>query len=135
MSAAHDAFGNPIFVNIKCATCTVSFGLHQPTYARRKFDSGDFYCPNGHINVFRDSDVTKLQNELKREKQLRIWAEENRDIARREVTEQKNRAGAYKGKFTHIRNRVSNGVCPCCTRTFQNLMRHMKTKHPAYKNK
>jgi hypothetical protein len=23
-------------------------------------------------------------------------------------------------------------VCPCCQRSFQNLSRHMKTKHPEY---
>ena len=26
--------------------------------------------------------------------------------------------------------RVHNGVCPCCNRSFQNLQKHMKTKHP-----
>ncbi len=29
-----------------------------------------------------------------------------------------------------MRTRVMNGVCPCCNRTFQNLMAHMKTEHP-----
>jgi hypothetical protein len=24
------------------------------------------------------------------------------------------------------------GVCPCCNRTFQQLARHMKAKHPGY---
>jgi hypothetical protein len=24
-------------------------------------------------------------------------------------------------------------VCPCCRRTFQNLMRHMQTQHPTFK--
>jgi hypothetical protein len=26
--------------------------------------------------------------------------------------------------------RVHRGVCPCCKRTFQNIQRHMETKHP-----
>ncbi len=30
------------------------------------------------------------------------------------------------------RKRVGSGVCPCCSRTFQQLARHMKAKHPAY---
>jgi DNA repair exonuclease SbcCD ATPase subunit len=28
------------------------------------------------------------------------------------------------------KKRVSNGVCPCCNRTFINLQRHMASKHP-----
>ena len=28
-----------------------------------------------------------------------------------------------------MRERVMNGVCPCCNRTFQNLREHMKSEH------
>lgn len=44
-----------------------------------------------------------------------------------------NKLRAEKGAKTRIKNRVANGVCPCCTRTFQNLHRHMETKHPEFK--
>lgn len=30
-------------------------------------------------------------------------------------------------------HRVGAGVCPCCKRTFQQLARHMKCKHPKYR--
>jgi hypothetical protein len=33
---------------------------------------------------------------------------------------------------TRIRNRIAAGVCPCCTRTFKNVARHIKDKHPTY---
>jgi hypothetical protein len=33
---------------------------------------------------------------------------------------------------TKIKNRVGHGVCPCCTRSFQNLARHMASEHPTF---
>jgi hypothetical protein len=30
------------------------------------------------------------------------------------------------------KERVSAGVCPCCTRTFQNLAQHMANQHPDF---
>lgn len=37
-----------------------------------------------------------------------------------------------KGVVTRTRNRIANGVCPCCDRSFTNLQRHMASKHPDY---
>lgn len=31
-----------------------------------------------------------------------------------------------------MKNRVANGVCPCCNRHFENLERHMKGQHPDF---
>jgi len=39
---------------------------------------------------------------------------------------------ATKGVLTRTKNRVKNGVCPCCNRSFVNLQRHMKSEHPRY---
>tara|TARA_Y100000310_G_scaffold338946_1_gene430083 strand:- start:1163 stop:1354 length:192 start_codon:yes stop_codon:yes gene_type:complete len=41
-------------------------------------------------------------------------------------------ASTYKGQVTKLKNRAKAGVCPCCNRTFQNLSRHMETKHPDF---
>lgn len=133
--AAYDLFGNPIFIHVNCASCTVPFGVHKPVHQRRRNDGQTFYCPNGHTNVYRETRADQLEKELAKEKQRRVWAEESRDIAQREAKTQEHRARAYKGKFTHVKTRVGNGVCPCCNRTFQNLMRHMKTKHKNWKTK
>ncbi len=40
------------------------------------------------------------------------------------------RTSAIKGQMTKLKNRIENGVCIHCNRTFQNLARHMKCKHP-----
>lgn len=42
-------------------------------------------------------------------------------------------ASARKGQVTRLKNRAAAGVCPCCTRSFENLRRHMTTKHPTFK--
>lgn len=39
---------------------------------------------------------------------------------------------ALRGVNTRTKNRIKNGVCPCCKRSFVDLAAHMKTKHPAY---
>jgi hypothetical protein len=31
-----------------------------------------------------------------------------------------------------LHRRVGNGVCPCCSRSFTNLKRHIRSKHPDY---
>jgi len=54
----------------------------------------------------------------------------NRQRERAERTER--RLSAQKGVTTRIKNRVANGVCPCCKRSFTDLRRHMETKHPKY---
>jgi len=46
-------------------------------------------------------------------------------------TTERSRA-AMKGQVTKMKNRAANGVCPCCSRTFTNLARHMKSKHPDF---
>jgi hypothetical protein len=33
---------------------------------------------------------------------------------------------------TKLKQRVANGVCPCCHRSFVNLHRHMAGQHPDY---
>lgn len=39
---------------------------------------------------------------------------------------------AAERELKKIQTRVKGGVCPCCNRSFVQLTRHMKTKHPDY---
>jgi hypothetical protein len=38
-------------------------------------------------------------------------------------------ARAYKGHNTRIKNRIKNGVCPFCNRSFADVRAHMASKH------
>ena len=109
-----------------CPTCGVAVSIPQDVYSRRRRDGGDYYCCNGHAMVARKTETQRLKEELKAKERALAAAK-----ARAEVAE--NSARALKGKVTEMKNRIANGVCPCCKRSFSNLHRHMKTKHPTYR--
>jgi hypothetical protein len=92
-----------------------------------------FYCLHGHEQWFTgESEAEKLKRQLEMAEQ-RVQTERKRVEAEQERSRRANlSANAFKGQVTRLRNRVGNGVCPCCNRTFQNLQRHMHTKHPEY---
>jgi hypothetical protein len=91
------------------------------------------YCPLGHTHApAGKGEAEKLREKLEREQQLaaeaRRRAQAERDL--REDTER--RLAAQKGATTRARKRAAAAVCPCCNRTFQQLARHLVTKHPDY---
>lgn len=115
------------------AGCGLVFGVPKWWESGRREDHTWWFCPNGHRQYFSaKSDTEKLQDQLKTEKQrVQYWqAEELRE--RRRADMERRRAAAARGQVTKVKKRVGNGVCPCCTRTFQNLARHMASQHPDY---
>jgi hypothetical protein len=90
----------------------------------------EIYCPHGHKMQWKETETDRMRRD--RDRLAQRLAERDDEIARqrrlREETER--RLAATKGVVTRIRNRVGHGVCPCCTRSFGNLQRHMKTQHP-----
>lgn len=122
-----------LFHLTNCATCKIPFYLPDTVYDRVKSNGQGFYCPNGHPSYFTDTAETRLKRELANEKQRREWAEKRRDEYLESAKRSEHRANGYKGAITKIKNRVGNGVCPCCQRTFKQLSAHMKHKHPDWK--
>jgi septal ring factor EnvC (AmiA/AmiB activator) len=109
-----------------CCNCGIEFAMQDSLYEARKRDGKQFYCPNGHGQHYTES----LQRKYERLKQ------ENARLAdeAREALQAKQKAEGELKKsereVKRINTRVQAGVCTCCNRTFQNLARHMKTKHP-----
>lgn len=123
-----------------CYKCGIHFAMPSDFKASRRRDKECFFCPNGHSQAYVESEADRLrkqlaekEKEIERQKQARQWADDAKDRAWKEAARQKKRANGYKGIAVKIKKRVGNGVCPCCKRTFQNLMMHMKTKHPKFK--
>ena len=115
--------------------CGVSFAMQDSIYDLRRNDRNGWYCPNcGSSRVFTgQTEEAKLRAELeKKERQLK-WANEYKDEARAERDKVQRKLITTKGHITRIKNRIGNGVCPCCNRTFKDLQNHMKSKHPQYK--
>lgn len=116
----------------QCASCGCYFGVPSGFTANRRSDKGSFYCPNGHSMSYNESELDRVRRERDRLKQGA--AEKDDEIKRqRELRKETERKlVAAKGQMTKLRKRVSNGVCPCCNRTFADMARHMQTKHPEF---
>lgn len=106
--------------------CGIVFAIPEQFRDERQRDHAIFYCPNGHARYFPTKSKEEiLQDELTRER-ARL------DQAKAEISSQRKSLIASKGQITKIKNRIANGVCPCCNRHFSNLHEHMKQKHPNY---
>lgn len=97
---------------------------------RRKLDSGErFFCPNGHGQSYSESTVDRLHKKIQELKETRKYYEDFVNRLMEERDQFKLSAKGQKAAKTRIMNRIKNGVCPCCNRSFDNLHQHMKTKH------
>ncbi len=109
-----------------CCNCGMQFAMTTDYYNRRRKDRKSFYCPAGHAQYYTGkTEEQKLRDKLNKA-QLDLQAESGRAI----LLEQEKRE--IQNSYGKMRNRVKNGVCPCCTRTFQNLLNHMRTQHPEF---
>ena len=103
---------------VTCCNCSVVFAMPDYMIKRLQERGGSFYCPNGHSQYYTKSEVQRLREKL--------------DEQTRAATQMAERAKAAEQKMKRMGKRVSVGVCPCCNRTFQQLARHMKAKHPKF---
>lgn len=108
---------------MECGECGIQFSVPETWRAEKQHNGSGWYCPNGHSRVYRETDVDKLK---------RVLAEEQRRHA--QTLSRLNEAEAAERKvqkaMRRMQKRSAAGLCPCCNRTFQQLARHMKTKHP-----
>lgn len=117
----------------ECCNCHMQFGMTAAFIKQRRDDHKAFYCPAGHgQNYTGETEAEKLRRENQR--LIQRMAERDDDVkhARDQRDHAQNQTRAFKGQVTKIKNRVGNGVCPCCNRTFANLANHMASKHKDY---
>jgi hypothetical protein len=125
------------YVTVDCPTCGFEFALSESFVERRRKDGRDFYCPasNGpthHSMSYGESEADKLRKQLDAV-QRRLDSAQGTITHLRDQWESAERsARAQRAANTRLRKRVSNGVCPCCRRTFADLARHMSGQHPDY---
>lgn len=120
---------------ILCCSCGVPFAMTSDMERRRREDNKPFYCPNGHPQSYSENEMAKLKKENERLQREKQWEVEQKKLAWEAHERARRSASAIKGALTRTRKRVGHGVCPKCTRTFQNLQRHMACKHPKYGKK
>lgn len=118
---------------LNCARCGLTFGISKSFERFRREDKREFYCPNGHEQFFPGKTKAEIaQEERDAARELAARESNRRRLAEQEAAHERRVAAAHKGWNTHIRNRIANGVCPCCNRSFTNVLRHMTTQHPDF---
>lgn len=116
----------------ECFRCGTLFWMADSVHRRAKQKGETFWCPNGHGQVYCETEVAKLQKQLEQQKKRTEWAEGEAERQRERVEQRDRSLAAQRGANTKLRNRIANGACPCCKRNFANLQRHMKTQHPEF---
>ena len=117
----------------RCIACGVIFGVEASYQQRRKDDHKDYSCPNGHWQHYLGkTEADKLREQLRDTENRLKFVRDQRDGADRRADHAERRLAATKGVVTKMKKRASAGICPCCTRHFENLERHMATKHPDF---
>src|SRR5262245_22389812 len=113
----------------KCCTCGCRVWL-TPTHYYAAMEGRSkitFHCGYGHAQHFTDEDdeIVKIRRERDRLKQKVAQLDDT-------ITAQTKQIADLKQASVTMAKRVAAGVCPCCNRSFVQLQRHMKTKHPLY---
>jgi len=110
----------------ECGYCGGIYAISNNFIERRKEKGGSWYCPYcGSKWHFTKTEIQKLEEKLQNTKNLLAC-----EISRHDQT--KASLNGYKSANTRLKNRASKGICPCCNRYFENLHKHMETKHPNY---
>lgn len=125
--------GTIFMTEVECANCITHFGVDQALIKRCRETGRTFYCPLGHGNVHRDSEVDRLKKQNQALTSQLTWAEQEAERNRVRLVAVRREKASIKGQLTKTRKRIVNGACPCCNRTFANVARHVDSKHPDFK--
>lgn len=120
---------------LSCGSCHVDFAIDQGWHQELQRTGDWFFCPNGHKIHYTKTEIQRLADEKAKLERSLEAARARGDSWRDQAQAAERQARAYKGHTTRLRKRAAAGVCPCCTRTFQNLQRHMANQHPDFAEK
>jgi hypothetical protein len=133
--ATYDVYTGTVtipMVTHQCWSCGMPYCVPADFDKRNREKNRNWYCPQGHDTIVRETEVTKLKKQLEAETaRANKWREDAIEREEQTKAEQRQHA-ATKGLLTKAKKRAAAGVCPCCNRTFEQLARHMKTQHPNY---
>lgn len=125
-------FTQQLVIEICChENCGIRFGMDADFIRQRRNDHKYFFCPRGHEQYYSGkSNSEKLQDQINSLERQKLNLHSVIDDKNHEIQQLGYSIRAQKAAKTKILNRVKNGICPCCNRTFSNLQNHFKTKHP-----
>lgn len=109
-----------------CGSCGGVFALNKTFLDHARNHKGGYHCPYCQTHWgWNESEADRLRKQLE-SSQNDLRASKCETLRKQQLFEgeQKAREAAEKKL-----RRSDAGVCTCCNRSFQNLARHMKTKH------
>ncbi len=109
----------------ECGACGVVSTCPEVVYDQHCAEGGYHHCPNGHTWGWA-KDACERERLRRERDQLKQRIAQKDD----EIANQISRAAKAETEITRLHKRAKAGVCPCCNRTFVNMQRHMKSKHP-----
>lgn len=122
---------------LSTACCGNVFAMNEGHYRARQDDKRDFFCPAcGSRQVFRRSDA-ELEADRQYQERRKVEDQLTRERAAHDQTKCERstltrKLHATRGVVTRTKNRIRNGICPCCNEYFANLHAHMAQAHRDY---
>lgn len=106
-----------------CYSCGMYFAVPDSFDSNRRMDGKNFFCPNGHPQMYTENDRI-----------LRERADRISEQLRAQLAAAKDQQAALQRDADAIKAKVAKGGCPCphCKRQFVNLRRHIASKHPNF---
>jgi len=110
-----------------CCNCHIAFAipksLNDKALADRGPDGIQFYCPKGHAQHYLGkSEADNLRDQLQ-------WEKTKADRNYQSYLQSERSSRANRGLLTKFKNRVKNGLCPECNKSFPDLKKHMAAGH------
>ncbi|KKN75776.1 hypothetical protein LCGC14_0376520 [marine sediment metagenome] len=116
------------FTKVSCGECGGVYALTQ-RYLKEKREHGGYWtCPYCKCTWGYNKELSELAQTKERLEREQYYLANER--SRHDQTRASLRG--HKAAKTRLKNRIANGVCPCCNRHFTNLNRHMTTMHPDF---
>jgi uncharacterized Zn-finger protein len=109
-----------------CGKCGGVYALNKTFLDYARNNAGGFRCPYcGTAWSWTETEAIRLNKALEA-KNVELQTARMQTNTERQLREAAERREAEAKRKTR---RVEKGVCPCCSRSFQNLSRHMATQH------
>src|SRR5262245_24944694 len=122
------------FLVESCCNCGIVFAMPREYRDQKMRTKDSWYCPNGHAQHYlgktHEQQLREARAAATAAEDQRRAAEQERDLALHHMREAKRETKRLEQQANRQAQRSRGGVCPCCDRSFVQLARHMKAKHP-----
>lgn len=119
---------------VEVCWCGIRHAIPSQLARQASHNGKAVFCPLGHKWVVKKTEAEKLEEQLRwaRDDKARLAA--TLEQTKASLHGQKIRASRFKNDRDREREKAHAGVCPVvgCKRHFQNLERHMASKHPDF---